>query len=144
MKKTLDEQIAFYEKQLKLLKLLKEQPKEFHSLADYAQATGVKIAYVYMLINRYNIKVQTYTGKQEEVLELVSDFKERFDTHTPAYAMPLMWVRKKDVDKTYLITGFCSTEEGKFVSIGIVYTSLGVLFEDYTFLDGSPCGVRAG
>lgn len=74
MKKSLDEQIAFYEKQLKLLKLLKEQPKEFHSLADYAQATGVKIAYVYTIAIRYGIKVprtRRPTDKQAEVLELL-------------------------------------------------------------------------
>lgn len=105
MKKTLDEQIAFYEKQLKLLKLLKEQPKEFHSLADYAQATGVKISYVYMLINRYNIKVQTYTEKQEEVLELLkqgfseAEIARKKGISRQAVNLAVMALRKKGLVK---------------------------------------------
>ena len=78
----------------------------------------------------------------KSVDELVSDFKERFDTHTPAYAMPLIWVQRKDKNEKFLITGFTSTENGEFVMIGNVLFGLGVLFDDYTFLDGSPCGVQ--
>ena len=79
----------------------------------------------------------------KSVDELVSDFKERFDTHTPAYAMPLIWVQRKDKNEKFLITGFTSTEEnGELVKIGRGYYGLGVLFDHYTFLDGSPCGVK--
>ena len=57
----------------------------------------------------------------------------------PTNTMPLIWVQSKDKFKSIdLITGF----DTFIVSIGIDDNSLGDLLRDYTFLDGSPCGVE--
>jgi hypothetical protein len=55
---------------------------------------------------------------------------------------PMIWVRSKSNTKsTYLITHYCE-------NVGVVYlcgylnVSLEQLFENYTFLDGTPCGVE--
>ena len=88
-------------------------------------------------------KSSTHYRPYRDVEELVSDFKERFSNHIPAYAMPLVWVQRKDKNEKFLITGFTSTEEnGELVKIGRGYYGLGVLFDHYTFLNGSPCGVQ--
>lgn len=52
--------------------------------------------------------------------------------------MPLIWVQKKDKHKSIdLITGFSQIA----VSIGIEGNGMEDLFNEYEFLDGSPCGV---
>ena len=78
----------------------------------------------------------------KSVDEFISDFNERFDRHTPACAMPLIWVKKVcgAVNKTKLIIAFYKTEN--LVSLdGEIYDMDG-LYKDYTFLDGTPCGVQ--
>ncbi len=78
----------------------------------------------------------------ESVSELVSDFKKRFDTHTPKYAMPLIWVKKRgNSKKTKLITAFNERENLVYLDGGEVYDMDG-LYKDYIFLDGTPCGVK--
>lgn len=53
--------------------------------------------------------------------------------------MPLIWVRRKDNHTSIdLITGFGQIA----VSIGIAGNSMQTLFNEYEFLDGSPCGVE--
>lgn len=75
--------------------------------------------------------------------ELTAEFVKRFQTKTPSYALPLIWVKTKDKDERYLITGFVKSEQsGQVVKIGNAYYGLGVFFDHYEFLDGSPCGVK--
>lgn len=75
--------------------------------------------------------------------ELTAEFVKRFQIAPPSYALPLIWVKQKDKDERYLITGFVKSEQsGQVVKIGNGYFGLGVLFEHYEFLDGSPCGVE--
>lgn len=75
--------------------------------------------------------------------ELTAEFVKRFQTKTPSYAFPLIWVKQKDKDERYLITGFVKSEQsGQLIKIGNSYYGLGVFFDHYEFLDGSPCGVE--
>lgn len=54
---------------------------------------------------------------------------------------PFIWVRSKsNTTSTYLITHYCGNT-GVVHLCGYLNVSLEQLFEDYTFLDGSPCGV---
>lgn len=78
----------------------------------------------------------------KSVDELVSDFKERFSKYTPAYAMTLIWVKKErgGIKRERLITAFEEIEN--LVSIDGEIYDLEYLYKDYTFLDGSPCGVQ--
>ena len=95
------------------------------------------------LFQNFRVKqTSTQSRPYKDVGELVSDFKKRFDTHTPAYAMPLIWVKKEcaAVAKKKLITAF--NEEANLVSVdGEIYDMDG-LYKDYIFLDGTPCGVK--
>lgn len=77
--------------------------------------------------------------------ELTTEFVKRFRTKTPSYALPLIWVKSsiKGKNDRYLITGYVDNEDYKqLVAIDDKYYGLGVLFENFQFLDGSPCGVK--
>ena len=82
--------------------------------------------------------------------EMVEDFKRRYNSYggwngknNPMYN-PLVWVTAKDVEKNkYLITRF--SDSGKVTmnfEASVYTTSLRILLEDYTYLDGSPCGIE--
>lgn len=56
-----------------------------------------------------------------------------------ALTMPLIWVRHKEVGSKSLITDFV---DDYTVIVGTEENGLLALFDKYTFLDGSPCGVE--
>ena len=85
-------------------------------------------------------------GKEEfrpykDVDEMVEDFVKRFNVNVQPYEMPLIWIKTEDADKKYLIVRFASA-----VTIchnTEVYTpTFEDLAEAYTYLDGSPCGIK--
>ena len=95
------------------------------------------------LFQNFRVKqTSTQSRPYKDVDELVSDFKKRFDTHIPAYAMPLIWVKKEcvAVAKKKLITAFYEKEN--LVSIDGEIYDMDYLYNEYDFLDGSPCGVK--
>jgi hypothetical protein len=80
----------------------------------------------------------------EDSDEMIEDFKERAKKHYNAnfFKCPMfhtsIWVKNKGEEETHLITDFSKI---------IVKTSrdtifLEDLFEDYTYLDGTPCGKK--
>lgn len=92
-------------------------------------------------INDYRIKPESKYRPYKDTEEMIADFKKRFNAKVPPYAMPMIWVRiKDDSDFAMLITEFgyrsvwCSV-----IQEGI---PLWKLFEDYVYLDGSPCGMK--
>ena len=52
--------------------------------------------------------------------------------------MPLIWVRHKNTGAKALITGFVDDD----ISVEDTGYSLNALFIEFTFLDGSTCGVE--
>lgn len=77
----------------------------------------------------------------ESIDEFVSDFIKRFNTHCPNYAMPLIWVRSKATRTILNIDAFYNDAICKDdIYVGSSWKEMTDLFEDYTFLDGSPCG----
>lgn len=68
--------------------------------------------------------------------EMIADFKERFNVKVPPYAMPMIWVTDGAV---------CSLITDIFPEEVLIYCdkeSMKDLFEDCTYLDGSPCGIK--
>ena len=55
--------------------------------------------------------------------------------------MPLIWVKRKSANCTMLITAF-NDDTSIAVSVDIVTYTLAGLLEEFTFLDGTPCGVE--
>lgn len=71
--------------------------------------------------------------------EMIEDFLERngnVNSHNPMYN-PLIWVKRKESGDIFLILSFLCTNE---VSTCITNYTLKNLFENFTYLDGAPCG----
>lgn len=79
----------------------------------------------------------------KDIEELKQTWEKKFDPLVhPELFEPMIWVRSKsNTTSTYLISHFCG-------NVGVVHiyssldTSLEQLYEDFTFLDGTPCGVE--
>lgn len=81
--------------------------------------------------------------------EMIEDFKKRYNAYggwsgkdNPMYN-PMIWIKTKGAEKNkYLITRF---HENTNVTMNfgqdVFTTSLPTLLDDYTYLDGSPCGI---
>ena len=67
---------------------------------------------------------------------MVADWKKRFNKIIATYSMPLVWVRSKATGLERLITSYGTY----FVSCVGAKTGFRDLFDNYTYLDGSPCG----
>lgn len=69
--------------------------------------------------------------------EMIEDFSKRYKANVPSYGMPLIWL-KSDFGNKFLIIAFTNdsvkTDKG--------YCLLQEVFEKYTYLDGSPCGIE--
>ena len=66
---------------------------------------------------------------------------KRFNVYVQPYEMPLIWVKTKDADKKYLIVRFASAL-AICHNIEVYTITLEDLAEAYTYLDGSPCGMK--
>lgn len=72
--------------------------------------------------------------------ELIEEWDKKLGYRDPTgLAKPYIWVRKKDCDSELLITGYNKPDGEVFIDDAIDLTQL---FDNYTFLDGSPCGVE--
>lgn len=74
----------------------------------------------------------------ESIDEFVSDFIQRTNTNCPKYGMPLIWIKSKNTSTKHLVISFYADVEEVGVSSNII--KLNWLFNEYEYLDGSPCG----
>ena len=89
-------------------------------------------------MNDYRIKPGSKYRPYKDTDEMIEDFKKRFNAKVPPYAMPMIWVRNKTFKDCRLITVF----RDKVVMIIVSGEDMKELFKDYTYLDGSPCGMK--
>lgn len=75
----------------------------------------------------------------KDISEMISDFCNRFVKRTlDASEFPMIWIMDKSVGIKSLITDFLKYT----INISNVGITLSKLFDCYTYLDGSPCGVE--
>ena len=88
---------------------------------------------------KYRIKPDEIWRPYKDYYEMIEDFKKRFNAIVPSYIMPSIWVKhNSDIS---IITRFDkSRPEG--IYINNTYRNFDDLFECYTYLDDSPCGVK--
>ena len=92
-------------------------------------------------VNRYRIKPEETYRPYKDCEEMIAEYMNRFKVTVYTHSLPLIWVKfKKAVKKpiSELITGF----HGNEVIFSNEWRYLEELFEDYTYLDGSPIGVK--
>jgi hypothetical protein len=75
----------------------------------------------------------------KDTSEMISDFCNRFVKRTfDASELPMIWIMDKSTIIKSLITDFLKYK----INISNVGITLSELFDGYTYLDGSPCGVE--
>lgn len=95
--------------------------------------------------------IQIHNGKEQKRYrsfkdcdEMIEHYHEKYksavgcDIYFPPLYKPNIWVREKDTERDYLIVEYVPygvTLGGEINRIG-----LQELFDNFTFLDGSPCG----
>lgn len=73
----------------------------------------------------------------EETAELVLEYEKRFNVYSRSVEEPLIWIKDK-YDRRYLISGY----DEIYVLVEDIWLNVKELFENYTFLDNSPCGIQ--
>ena len=111
-----------------------------------SEVTGEVFNLFYLVEEPQEKKFRPY----KDTDEMVEDYKRRYNSYggghgknNPMYN-PLVWVTAKGVEKNkYLVTRFSDSEKVTMNFEASVYTiKLRILFDDYTYLDGSPCGIE--
>ena len=76
--------------------------------------------------------------------EMIDHFCRHFELIPQVHRPPLIWIKAKEVPESkYLITRFSEYDKVTITFERSVYaTNLRVLSEDFTYLDGSPCGIE--
>lgn len=82
----------------------------------------------------YRIKTETKYRPYKDTDELVADCETRFNKISAANSMPLIWVMHNKCKS--LITDYSKCT----VRVFGTFQSMSSLYDDYTYLDGSPCG----
>ena len=111
-----------------------------------SEVTGEVFNLFYLFEEPQEKKFRPYTDTDE----MVEDYKRRYNSYSGGYGKnnpmynPLVWVKAEDVkEHKYLITWFSDSGEVTMNFETSVYTiNLRTLFDDYTYLDGSPCGIE--
>ncbi len=73
--------------------------------------------------------------------ELCNFWHTKTAVNVPSYAMPLIWVKRKFANCTMLITAF-NDDISVAVSVDSVTYTFADLLAEFTFLDGTLCGVE--
>lgn len=73
----------------------------------------------------------------KDTKEMIHDFCIRFTLGFANYEFPRIWIKRTDSQYAELIVAIGD----KKVCANAVYT-LEMLFEDFAYLDGSPCGIK--
>lgn len=76
----------------------------------------------------------------ESSAEMIADFMGRFKVKCPSYCEPLVWVKSKDVNRQTLVSAF--REDNVSIDFNPFIIEFEQLFNDYIYLDGSPCGMK--
>lgn len=112
---------------------IKDIDTGFRFVAD----NGIRFSLFYLVEEHGKEELRPY----KDMDEMVEDFKKRFNVNVPPYAMPLIWIKTEDADKKYLIVRFASDITVCY-NVEVYTLTLKDLAEAYTYLDGSPCGIK--
>lgn len=75
--------------------------------------------------------------------EMVEHFYRHFNLIPQEHRLPTLWIKfKTDADKKYLIARLSKSEVTLCFKSGNVTIDLESLAKEYTWLDGSPCGIK--
>lgn len=82
--------------------------------------------------------------------EMIEDFKRRYNSYddwsgkdNPMYN-PMIWIKSKDTGFRHLVTDYGDNDNcnKSHIWIGSLSINFKELYENYTYLDGTPCGIK--
>lgn len=80
--------------------------------------------------------------------EMIEDFKKRYNSYggwsgkeNPMYS-PLIWIKSKDTGFRSLVTDYGDDDNKICIWVGTLPIMFKELYENYTYLDGTPCGIK--
>lgn len=82
----------------------------------------------------YRIKPEDKYRPYKNTDEMIEDFKRRAEIATHEMSLPWIWIKSKKDGCRFLISVF-----GAVAVDGILFSDL---LDEYTYLDGSPCGMK--
>lgn len=74
--------------------------------------------------------------------EMIDHFCRHFNLIPLEHRPPQIWIKHKDTQSVALITSFSKINNAVTFASSDIPHSLGILFEQYTYFDGSPCGIE--
>lgn len=91
--------------------------------------------------SQYRVKPEEKYRPYNDTEEMIEDFRKKVGMGYPKLFLPSVWVKRKDgSDFAKLITEFGYS--CVWLSINLAGITMSKLFQDYTYLDGSPCGMK--
>lgn len=124
------------------IKGILSEDENYRFLADNYSGNEVSWNLFYLVEEPKENKCRPY----KDIAELKQDFSGRYNSNTdwngkvnPMYN-PLIWVKSKRTGNQRLITVLNS--DNNCVRLSSISVELRELFEDYVYLDGSPCGIE--
>ena len=88
----------------------------------------------------YRIKPEEKYRPYKDTEEMIEDFRKKVGMGYPKLFLPSVWVKKKADGSRKLVTEFGFT--CVWLSVDPVGITMSKLSQDYTYLDGSPCGMK--
>lgn len=82
----------------------------------------------------YRIKPENKYRPYKDTDEMIEDFKRRAEIATNKMSLPWIWIKSKKDGYRFLLSVF-----GAVAVDGITFSDL---LDEYTYLDGSPCGMK--
>ena len=74
----------------------------------------------------------------QDTVELILHYEKHFNVDYPSFYEPMMWVKNKEDNARYFITGYGEN----YVMVDNKWMDMDYLFENFVFLDNSLCGSK--
>lgn len=123
-----------------IIKEILSKDENFRFLAENCNGSDTSWNLFYLVEEPKEKNYRPY----KDTNEMIEDFKNRYNSYggwsgksNPMYC-PLIWLKDKDNGQIYLVRSFWNDK----VFLGISDFSLDFIFEQYTYLDGLPCGIE--
>ena len=85
------------------------------------------------------IEEKTKYRPYKDTYEMIADFSRRARLSDSPLFSSSIWLEEKGTDECFLIVKFC---ESKVVFVDDFYHSMEEILNCFTYLDGSPCGIK--
>ena len=89
--------------------------------------------------NDYRVKADPVYRPYKDIEEMIDDVCNRFSVKRTRLGGPFIWVKDKDMKIKRLISGYDQRDNTVLL---VTWTTLKDMFNNYTYLDGSPYGIK--